>query len=403
MRSVRFLYRLFCLCLLLAVLHTNARAEKPGHTYALFDGKTLDGWTIENDCKVSVRDGMMVLESGNGWLRSHNTFRDFKLHVECKALQKENYDAGIYIRTLPSGKPFPRKSYQANLLQGKDGNIGNLKGANSRGLIKPAGEWNTFDIEVVGETVSMTINGKHAYKVGGLKIPAGYVGIQVEVPKGGKFLVRNIRITEYGFQSLFNGKDFTHWEGAGKSAGTCWSVENGILVGLKKRGPWLRSKKQYGDFNLRMDYLVGPGGNSGVYIRVPKNGNHHRRGASPPPAGIEVQILDDSAKKHRKLKPYQFCGSLYDIAGARQHVGKPPGQWNTLELNCDGTHITSIHNGVVIIDATAKKFPLLKLRKLKGFLGLQNHGGNVKFRNIRIGPATKNLQLPLTPVVKLKR
>ena len=369
-------------------------ADKPV-TRSLFDGKTLNGWTIENDCKVKVKDGMMLLAAGNGWLRSNNTYRDFKFHIEMKALKKEKYDAGIYIRTLPGTKPFPRKSYQANLLQGKEGNIGNLKGASSKGLIKPAGQWNVFDITVIGETVEMTINGKKAYKVGGIKIPVGYIGIQVEVPGGGQFLVRNIKVTELNFTSLFNGKDFTSWEGAGKPAENCWATQNGELVGLKKKGPWLRSKLKYGDFNLRLEYQVMAGGNSGVYIRVPKDGNHHRDDTSKPVAGLEIQILDDHAKKYRKLKPYQFCGSIYDITGATKHVCKPAGEWNTLELNCHGHHITSIHNGVVIVDATAEQFPKMKLRKLEGYLGLQNHGGGVKFRDIRIGPATKNLSLPL--------
>lgn len=390
MRIHRWLTACFAaICLVPASL----AAEEKGVTRSLFDGKTLDGWTIENDCKVSVKDGSILLEAGNGWLRSNHTYADFKLHLECKALKMKKYDAGIYIRTLRGGKPFPRKSYQANLLEGKVGNIGNLKGASSKGLAKPAGQWNTFDITVVGETVEMVINGKQAYKVGGIKNPTGYIGLQCEVPLGGQFLVRNIRVTELGFSSLFNGSDLSHWEGAGKPAETCWAVEGGHLVGLRKKGPWLRSKQQYADFNLRMEYLVGPGANSGVYIRVPKNGNHHRDDASKPPAGVEVQILDDNAKKYRNLKPYQFCGSVYDIAGATRHVCKPPSEWNTLELNCDGHNITSIHNGVVIVSVTPEEFPKIKLRKLKGYLGLQNHGGNVKFRDIRIGPAVKNIKL----------
>jgi hypothetical protein len=134
-----------------------------------------------------------------------------------------------------------------------------------------------------------------------------------------------------------------------------------------------------------MEYRIEPGGNSGVYIRVPEDGNHHRDEQSEPPAGFEVQILDDSAAKYRKLKPYQFCGSVYDIAGASKHVGKPPGNWNTLEINCEGQNVTTVHNGVVIVRVTPDEFPLIKLRKLQGFLGLQNHGGGVSFRRIRIG------------------
>ncbi|MCH7987625.1 MAG: DUF1080 domain-containing protein [Planctomycetes bacterium] len=366
----------------------TVQAEE-GFTYSLFDGKSLAGWTVENDCEATVDNGMILLKSGNGWLRSDHIYADFKLHLEWKTLKQNGYDAGIYLRTLPGGKPFPKQGYQVNLLQGKEGNISRLPGASSTGLVKPAGEWNVFDITVVGETVSTVINGKTAYKVGGLKIPAGHVGIQIEVPLGGQFTIRNVKVTELRHNSLFTGRDFSNWEGAGEPAQKCWSVSDGVLTGLNKKGPWLRSSKQYGDFNLRMEYRVEPGANSGVYIRVPQDGNHHRDDQSEPAAGFEVQILDDSAAKYRKLKPYQFCGSVYDIAGASEHVGKPPGNWNTLEINCEGQNVTTVHNGVVIVRVTPQEFPLIKLRRLQGFLGLQNHGGGVSFRRIRIGPPVK--------------
>ena len=358
-----------------------------GFSYALFDGKTLNGWNVENDCNVTIHDGMLLLKSGNGWLRSDHKFRDFKLHIEWAALQKEKYDAGIYIRTLPGGKPFPKQSYQINLLQGKEGNLGKLPEAKSSGLIHPAGFWNEFDITVEGDKVSTTINGVHAWTASGLKIANGHVGVQVEVPQGGKFWVRNIVVTELNYKSLFNGKDFTGWEGAGKPAATCWRVVDGNLECTGEKGPWLRSLEEFGDFSFRFDYQVSPGGNSGVYVRVPENGNHHRHKDDEPPAGFEVQILDDAASKYAKLKDYQYCGSVYAIAPATKHVGKPAGNWNTLEINCNGHQISIIHNGVMIVNASPDEFPNLNLRKLKGFLGMQNHSTVVRYRNIRIGPA----------------
>jgi len=380
--------------ILLGVGLPSFAAEKPtGHSYPLFNGKDLSRLTVENDCKVRVKDGAILLEAGNGWARSHHVYSDFKLHVEWKALKKAEYDAGIYIRTPLGGKPFPRGGYQINLLQGKEGNIGNLKGASSSGLIKP-GEWNTFDITVRGDTVETIINGKRAYKVGGIKNAVGFVGIQVEAPKGGQFLIRKFDVTELSHRSLFNGKDLTGWEGAGKPASDCWTVQGGDLVCLKKKGPWLRSKQTYGDFNLRLEYLVNNNGNSGVYVRVPKDGNHHRDDETKPPAGFEVQILDDGYGKKRKLKPYQYCGSVYDIAGASKHVGRKPGEWNSLEINCRGQHVTTIHNGVMIVDVTPEKYPKISLRQLKGYLGLQNHGGGVKFRHLRVGPAIADYKMP---------
>jgi len=383
-----------CACtlvLVLVVTRGGSACAADDYLYRLFDGESLAGWTVENGCGVRGEDAAILLESGNGWLRSDQTYTDFKLHIEWKALKSENYDAGIYLRADATGTPFPRRGYQVNLLQGHEGNIKALPGAASSGLVKPAGQWNTFDITVLGETVAMVINGKPAYKVGGLTIPRGSIGIQVEVPKGGQFLLRNLSVIEAGYRSLFNGKDFSGWEGAGEPAEVCWQVQEGAFVGLKQKGPWLRTKEEFSDFNLRLQYRVDSGANSGIYVRVPPSGKHHRNSESESPAGFEIQLLDDSADKYRNLKDYQYSGSLYDIAGATRHVSKPPDEWNTLELNCNGSRITSIHNGVVIVDAGVEAYPLLKLRKLKGFLGLQNHGGGVSFRNIRIGPA---LSLP---------
>ena len=364
-------------------------AAAEGVTTSLFDGKTLAGWTVENDCKASVQDGSLLLEAGNGWLRSDNVYTDFHLHIEWKALQKEKYDAGIFLRTAPGGKPFPKAGVQANLLQGKEGNIGNLKGASSTGLVKPVGQWNVFDITVVGETVKMVINGKDAYKVSGLKPTSGHIGLQIEVPLGGQFLLRNIQVTELGYRNLFDGKTLAGWEGAGQPAETCWAVQDGLLMCTGKKGPWLRSKAEYGDFSLRFDYMVEPGGNSGIYVRVPEDGKHHRKNEEEPPAGFEIQLLDDAAEKYAKLKPYQYTGSVYAIAPATKRVCRPAGQWNSMEINCLGQHVTITHNGTVIVNATDKEFPILGLRKTKGYLGLQNHSSIVKYRNLRIGPAIK--------------
>jgi hypothetical protein len=363
----------------------RAAGVAPVHfSSVLFDGQSLGGWTAENGCEIGISDGLLVLERGNGWLRSDFMYSDFVLHLEWKALKKSSYDAGIYIRTLAEGTPFPKTGYQINLLEGKEGNIANLPGASSTGLIKP-GEWNAFDITVVGDTVSLEINSKLAYKAPGLKQSAGYIGLQCEVPLGGQFQFRNLHIRELGHRSLYNGKDLTGWAGAGEPAEKCWQVRDGWFECTGAAGPWLRSEEEFGDFNLRFEYQVSAEGNSGVYVRVPADGNHHRENEEAPPAGFEVQILDDAAPKYKDLKDYQFSASVYDIAGATSHVSKSAGEWNTLEIDARGLQVVVNHNGVVVVDLTEEKFPLIKLRQTKGFLGLQNHSTLVKFRNLRIG------------------
>jgi hypothetical protein len=250
---------------------------------------------------------------------------------------------------------------------------------------------------VIGETASLKINGKAAWTVSGLKDRDGCLGFQVEVPNGGQFLLKNIEVVELGYASLFNGLDMTGWEGAIGQADECWSVSNGLLTCSGKKGPWLRSLLEYGDFDFRLDYRVSSGGNSGIYVRVPKDGNHHRENDTQPVAGFEVQILDDTAPQHANLKDYQYSASIYDLAGAQPRNSRALGEWNSLEINCRGQQITTWHNGACVTNITADETPLLNLRSNTGFLGLQNHSTVVDFRNLRIGAA---IEVPVGPAAK---
>jgi hypothetical protein len=357
--------------------------ETSGYTATLFNGRNLDGWQVTG-CEAAAEDGSLVLKSGNGLVRTDHRYGDFVLELDWKAHKSEKWDSGIFFRCeLPAaGKPWPSR-YQANLLQGQEGNVGGLVGATSTGLVKP-GEWNHFKLTAVGTRAELEINGKPAWKSDGLQSPTGYIGLQSEVPGGGVFEFRNIRVTELGYKTLFNGRDLSGWEGGGDDAAKCWTVEDGLLVCTGEKGPWLRSQDEFGDFNLRLEYQLKPGGNSGVYCRVPLDGNHHTRKDAP--AGVEIQILDDTDKRYADIKPYQFCGSVYAIAPAKQQVGRATGLWNSMEINCRGTSYRVTHNGIVIVNATEDEFPELKNRQLRGFLGLQNHSEHVWFRNVRVGP-----------------
>jgi hypothetical protein len=185
---------------------------------------------------------------------------------------------------------------------------------------------------------------------------------------------------EPGFRSLFNGRDLSGWEGVTSDAAQSWRVEDGTIVCTGQKGTWLRSHEQFGDFNLRFEYKLKPGGNSGVYLRVPADGAHREGG------GVEVQLLDDAAERYRDIKPGQYSGSVYLVAPATQHVARPAGEWNTMEINCRGSAYRITHNGVVVVAADGGKFPELEKRFFAGYLGLQNHDEEVWFRNLRIGP-----------------
>jgi len=366
-----------------ATAHASQPSPLDGYRSPTLRGNRLDGWTLENEARVSIRDGVLSLESGTGWLRSDHRYANFRLQCQWKSA---GADSGIYFGASPDGRPFPEDAYEVDLAMGREGAIPGIPGAEPNGLSQPAGEWSELDLVVLDGTVTLAMDGRRVYSVDGLEPTVGHLGLQISATAPEQFAFRNLTITELGYRSLFNGKDLSGWEGAGRPASSCWDVRDGAIICTSRQGPWLRSKQLFDDFNLRLEYLVAPGANSGIYVRVPANGNHHRDDETLPSAGFEVQVLDDSAPKYSELKDYQYSGSVYDIAGARQHVGKPPGEWNTLEINCDGHHVTTVHNGVEIVDASAAEFPLLTLRRLNGYLGLQNHGPNVQFRRLRIGP-----------------
>jgi hypothetical protein len=385
---IRLLAMLLGLAFLVPGPVTADDERAKGTDLELFDGESLAGWTIENDCEVVVDDGDLLLKSGDGWLRSNHEYTDFRLHVEWMALQEQAHDAGIYVRAAPGGKgPFPKQGYQINLLEDQEGALIRFPGKTAAHLAKPAGEWNTFEIEVVGDRLTLHANGEKAYTAEGLEIPKGHVGFQVEVPKGGQYRIRNVRLTELTHRPLFDGDSFAGWIPSTGEAAQCWQVEDGQLVCTGEKGPWLRTEETFGDFNLRLRYQVAEGGNSGIYVRIPANGNHHHSDEKEPPAGFEVQVLDDNAEKYTKLKSLQFTGALYGIVGPSQRVARPAGTWNELEIDCKDSHVVVVHNGVRVVDATGEEHPALALRKVEGHLGLQNHSTVVRYRDLRIGPS----------------
>ncbi|MBN2138595.1 MAG: DUF1080 domain-containing protein [Sedimentisphaerales bacterium] len=162
----------------------------------LFDGKTLSGWTVIN-CQAAIDDGDILIQQGNGLVQTEKKYGNFILEFEWKALRDNKWDSGVYFRydTVPQGRPWPDR-YQANLLQGMEGNVASLKEARSEGLIVPH-EWNAFKLTVQGTKASLEINGKGAWTADGLAGPeAGYIALQAEVPGGGQHRFRNIYLTE---------------------------------------------------------------------------------------------------------------------------------------------------------------------------------------------------------------
>jgi hypothetical protein len=185
-----------------------------------------------------------------------------------------------------------------------------------------------------------------------------------------------------GFVPLFNGQDLHGWQVV-QGPEDSWQVtEGGILATTGEGGGWLSTDREYADFELKLEFRVPPGGNSGVFLRAPREGLPHID-------GMEIQVLDDEAEIHKNLKPYQYCGSLYGLVAARQRFSKPAGQWQSLHIVCRGELVQVRLNGELVVDAKlgdhadrAKDHP--GIARTKGYIGLQNHGTRVEYRNIRI-------------------
>ena len=162
---------------------------------ALFDGKGLDGWDVIG-CEAVVQDGAILIKDGNGLVQAKGTFGDFVLEYEWKALSGEMWDSGVYFRydEVPAGKPWPKK-YQVNLRKGMEGNIDGFPDGKNAVPTK-AGDWNKFELTVKGTGASLKVNDQPAWKVEGIEKSSGFIALQAEVPKGGQFLFRNIRITK---------------------------------------------------------------------------------------------------------------------------------------------------------------------------------------------------------------
>lgn len=363
--------------------------DPPHFRRELFNGQSLHGWIASQDCEVDLVDQCLRLKSGAGWVRHETRLRDFELKLEWKILKPSDDDAGIYVRCSSDSKSAPENGYRISLRQGHEGAIASIPRTDKSGLAKPAGEWNSLELLALKNSMQLKINGRISWCVTDLSELDGWFGLQAKQTEGGQFLFRNITVKEWNYNSLFNGRDLAGWEGVGGAAEECWSVVDGLLTCSGKKGPWLRSAFEYGNFNLRLEYRLSDGGNSGVYVRVPSDGNHHREDETQPPAGFEIQVLDDSAPQYANLKDFQYSASIYDLAGAKPRVSRPVGEWNSLEINCVGQHVTTWHNGFQTTDITGETVPALNLRSTSGFLGLQNHNTIVSFRNIRLGPANK--------------
>jgi hypothetical protein len=268
---------------------------------------------------------------------------------------------------------------------------------------KPFGEWNTFRILQVGERTTVYLNGKLVVDFARMenywdrKIPLPRVGKILLQTHGGEIRWRNLFVREIpakeanellaghdakGFTSVFNGKDFTGWDGPLDQ----YEVADGAIVCKPKKGGNIYTKGEYADHVVRLEYKLPAGGNNGLAIRYP-GGNVH----VATQAMTEVQILDDTDPKYAKLDPRQYNGSAYGMVPAHRGYLRPVGEWNFMEVTAKGSTLRVELNGTRILDADLAKVTEFKDNTAhpgkdnkKGHFGFAGHNDPVAFRNIQV-------------------
>jgi hypothetical protein len=185
-----------------------------------------------------------------------------------------------------------------------------------------------------------------------------------------------------GFTPLFNGKDLTGWTVVNGKPN--WGYDQGVLY-TSGAGGWLISDRQYGDFELRLEYALPPMGKTALAMRAPLDGD-------PAYSGIVIPLLDDGAYKP---KAHQATGGIFDVLAPSKPVGKAGfGQWNALRVVAKGLKLTVELNGTKVVDTNfAKLKEQFKthpgLLRGRGHLGLQSDEGRVQFANVVLKPLKK--------------
>jgi uncharacterized protein YaiE (UPF0345 family) len=204
--------------------------------------------------------------------------------------------------------------------------------------------------------------------------------------------------------SLFDGKTTSGWHTYGKdAAGEAWKVIDGALMldPTNKQGWQIKgggdivTNESYGDFHLQLEWKISKKGNSGIIFFVqdePKKYNYIWY------TGPEMQVLDNDGHADAKINKHR-AGNLYDLVAGVEGAVKPVGEWNLVDVINEKGTLTLKLNGVTTVTTTLGDDAwknLIKNSKFSkgespdfgkvftGHIGLQDHGDQVWYRNIRI-------------------
>ena len=208
-----------------------------------------------------------------------------------------------------------------------------------------------------------------------------------------------------GWKLLFDGSSLTGWRGFKKpdASGTRWSVKDGALCLAKAEGADTHGARDiitsdtFNDFDLRWEWRVEPGSNSGLKYFISEDRDAGTLGGA---VGHEYQLIDDRRHPDAKISTRQTA-SFYDVKAATSHPTKPVGQWNSSRVVVNGNHVEHWLNERKVLEyelgspetlAAVKKSKFKDVggfgTKVPGHILLQDHGEAVCYRSLRIRAGT---------------
>ena len=388
----------------------------------LFDGSSLGGWVTaggryDGKAAWTVEDGAITGREGpgkaGGLIYTERKYANFIFTCDCYISYP--FDSGVFVRMVPRSEGGKGGQFTLDYREG--GEIGGIYADgylqhNEEGKAKwRRDQWNHVEVRCVGRDFRLEfwLNGE---KLTDYQLPEGSegyaprgrIGLQVHGARGDESIVqfKNIRLRELpefdtkmfhcdvrgqlslteageaaGWRSLWNGKDLSGWRPVGAKAEGFRAVDGVLEFPHAGGGGYLRTEAKYRDFELRMDFKIARGANSGLFLRAADQGN-------PAFSGCEVQILDDQHWEQDtkgKLKDWQFTGSLYGSkAPERKGALHPNDVWNTYQIRYSGSQLRVGLNGQQLYDVDTHQLPLFNKqskpfaeRASEGFIGLQRH------------------------------
>ncbi|MBT8180732.1 MAG: DUF1080 domain-containing protein [Eudoraea sp.] len=412
------IYKITILFLLLTSLGCTDSKKDNTPWISLFDGETLNGWTIKGgEAQYEVRDeiivGITVHNTPNTFLTTDKMYGDFILELDYKVDSSMN--SGIQIRS----NSFPH--YRNGRVHGYQVEIDPSERAWSAGIYDEArrgwlntmennqkaqqafkqNDWNHYRIEAIGDTLKTWINDVPASYLIDEKTSSGFIGLQVhsigkEKKAGTEIQWKNINIltdslSKYsrkslltpiitknqltideeknGWKLLWDGSTTEGWRGARLDdfPDKGWIMENGELIVLSSGGEEsaaggdIVTEDLYGNFELQLDFKLTKGANSGIKYFVDTDINKGP-GSS---IGLEYQILDDENHPDAKLGNHEgsrTLASLYDLikVDPKKPVN-PVGEWNHARILSKDNHVEHWLNGMKVLEYERKSDTYRKL------------------------------------------